>query len=93
MGKMQELGLWTDEVREEVLATGGIQQLKHIPKEVRRVFETSLEIPWEYHLQHQRAFQTYTDNAVSKPLIFRKILQKKLFQIFTQPLGSMASRE
>ncbi len=68
VGKMQELGLWTDEVREEVLATGGIQQLKHIPKEVRRVFETSLEIPWEYHLQHQRAFQTYTDNAVSKTI-------------------------
>jgi len=25
-----------------------------------------LEIPWEYHLLHQQAFQKFTDNAVSK---------------------------
>lgn len=76
-GKMQALGLWTDEVKEEVLATGGIQQLVQIPKEVRRVFETSLEIPWEYHLQHQRAFQKYTDNAVSKTINLSKNIKKE----------------
>ncbi|MEQ5792733.1 adenosylcobalamin-dependent ribonucleoside-diphosphate reductase [Muricauda sp. NFXS6] len=76
VGKMQELGLWTDEVKQEVLATGSIQQLKHIPKEVRSVFKTSLEIPWEYHLQHQRAFQKYTDNAVSKTINLSKNTSK-----------------
>ncbi|WP_437399694.1 adenosylcobalamin-dependent ribonucleoside-diphosphate reductase [Flagellimonas lutimaris] len=77
-GKMQELGLWTDEVKEEVLATGSIQQLKHIPKDVRSLFETSLEIPWEYHLQHQRAFQKYTDNAVSKTINLSKNTSKAI---------------
>lgn len=76
VGKMQALGLWTDEVKEEVLATGGIQQLVQIPKEVRSLFETSLEIPWEYHLQHQRAFQKYTDNAVSKTINLSKNTSK-----------------
>lgn len=68
VSKMQEWGLWTDKVRDEVLATGSIQHLKYIPKEIRQVFETSLEIPWKYHLMHQRAFQKFTDNAVSKTI-------------------------
>ena len=64
--KMEAEGLWTREIKKEVLATGSIQKIKGIPEELKNLFRTSLEIPWEYHLLHQQAFQKFTDNAVSK---------------------------
>lgn len=64
--KMRSLGLWTEKVKTEVIATGSIQQITSIPQDIKKLFETSLEIPWKYHLLHQRAFQKFTDNAVSK---------------------------
>lgn len=66
--KLTQLGYWTNDIREQLLETGSIQHINSIPKNIRSLFETSLEIPWKYHLQHQRAFQKYTDNAVSKTI-------------------------
>ncbi|MEH6747465.1 MAG: adenosylcobalamin-dependent ribonucleoside-diphosphate reductase [Maribacter arcticus] len=66
--KMKSLGFWTEEIQNEVIANGSIQNIKHIPKNIKKLFETSLEIPWKYHLLHQRAFQKHTDNAVSKTI-------------------------
>ena len=66
--KLKSLGFWTEEIQNEVIANGSIQNIKHIPKNIKKLFETSLEIPWKYHLLHQRAFQKYTDNAVSKTI-------------------------
>ncbi|MBE9489802.1 MAG: adenosylcobalamin-dependent ribonucleoside-diphosphate reductase [Bacteroidetes bacterium] len=66
--KMKELGFWTDEVKNIVLKTGSIKNVKSIPKKIKSIFQISLEIPWRYHLLHQKAFQTYTDNAVSKTI-------------------------
>ncbi|NJB70374.1 ribonucleoside-diphosphate reductase alpha chain [Saonia flava] len=66
--KMKQLGLWNKQVEIEVMHTGSIKGLKSIPKEIKKLFETSMEISWEYHLLHQQAFQKYTDNAVSKTI-------------------------
>lgn len=66
--KMKTLGLWTADVESTVRQTGSIPQIEAIPKEVKKLFETSLDIPWKYHLLHQRAFQNHTDNAVSKTI-------------------------
>ena len=66
--KMKELGFWTDEVKNIVLKTGSIKNVKSIPKNIKSIFQIGLEIPWRYHLLHQKVFQTYTDNAVSKTI-------------------------
>lgn len=66
--KMKQLGLWNTELVNVVLKTGSIQTVRNVPKSIKRLFKTSLEIPWKYHLLHQKAFQKYTDNAVSKTI-------------------------
>ncbi len=66
--KMKQLGLWDEKLKNEVMAQGSIQHLGTLPVTLKKVFETSLEIPWQYHLLHQKAFQKYTDNAVSKTI-------------------------
>lgn len=63
-----QLGYWTPQTEQAILETGGIAALQDIPLPVRRLFETAHQIPWEYHLKHQQAFQQYTDNAVAKTI-------------------------
>ncbi|MDO1513886.1 adenosylcobalamin-dependent ribonucleoside-diphosphate reductase [Maribacter confluentis] len=66
--KMKSLGLWSEQLRSEIIEKGSIQHVKNIPTHLKNLFKTSLEISWKYHLLHQRAFQRYTDNAVSKTI-------------------------
>jgi ribonucleoside-diphosphate reductase alpha chain len=81
--KMGLLGLWTEELKFEVMKTGSIQQAKSVPKKIRKLFETSLEIPWKWHLLHQRAFQRYTDNAVSKTInLLEKTTKQEISKIY-----------
>ena len=66
--KMKQLDLWNTELENIVLETGSIQTAKCVPEFIKNLFQTSLEIPWQYHLLHQKAFQRFTDNAVSKTI-------------------------
>ncbi|MGH7800702.1 MAG: adenosylcobalamin-dependent ribonucleoside-diphosphate reductase [Thermodesulfobacteriota bacterium] len=64
----QKMGFYTEEVMNRVIKSGNLKGIKEIPKDIRRLFKTALEIPPEDHIEMQIAFQEYTDNAVSKTI-------------------------
>lgn len=59
-------GFYSRELMLEIAKTGSIKDLRNIPSEVKRIFQTALDIDPEWHVRVQAAFQKYTDNAVSK---------------------------
>jgi ribonucleoside-diphosphate reductase alpha chain len=59
-------GFYSRDLMLRIAKTGSIQDLEEIPREVRRVFVTALDIAPEWHVRMQAAFQKYVDNAVSK---------------------------
>lgn len=61
-----ENGFYTTELMYEVARTGIVQGLKDIPKKIRKLFVTAVEVSPEWHVRMQVAFQKHTDNAVSK---------------------------
>ena len=62
----KEKGFYSRDLMLKIAKTGAIQNLNEIPKDVRRVFVTALDIAPEWHVKMQAAFQKYVDNAVSK---------------------------
>jgi ribonucleoside-diphosphate reductase alpha chain len=60
--------LYADKIVDEVIKEGVAGQIKELPLAVKNIFKTALEISPAWHLQHQLAFQKYTDNAVSKTI-------------------------
>lgn len=47
---------------------GSIQNLEEIPKEVRDVFVTSLDLHWKDHIKIQSIWQKWISNAISKTI-------------------------
>lgn len=59
-------GFYSKELMGEIARKGSIQEIEGIPRDVKRLFVTALDIEPKWHLQMQAAFQKYVDNAVSK---------------------------
>jgi ribonucleoside-diphosphate reductase alpha chain len=53
-------------VRRRLTERGSLRDAADLPREMRALFATALEIPARRHLAVQAAFQRHTDNAVSK---------------------------
>ncbi len=61
-------GFHSDALMEEVARRGVVHGLAGVPEDLQRIFVTAHEIPFEWHVRHQAAFQRSTDNGVSKTI-------------------------
>ncbi|HEV8584348.1 MAG TPA: vitamin B12-dependent ribonucleotide reductase [Methylomirabilota bacterium] len=64
----KERGFYSDALKEEIARRGSLHGIPGLPENAASVFKTSHEIPFEWHVRHQAAFQRYTDNGVSKTI-------------------------
>lgn len=55
----------------EIAKHGAVGHLHYIPKSVKRVFRTALEVDFVWHVLHQAAWQQWVDAAVSKTVNLR----------------------
>lgn len=64
----KRMNFYSDELMKKVFKKGNLRGIKEVPKDIKRIFRTALEISPEDHIEMQAAFQEYTDNAVSKTI-------------------------
>ncbi len=62
------MGFYSKKLEQEVIRKGSLRGIRGVPKKVKSLFKTALEIPPEDHIQMQATFQRHTDNAVSKTI-------------------------
>jgi ribonucleoside-diphosphate reductase alpha chain len=68
-GLLEELntrGLAKPAILGAILKTGTLRKIAEIPEEMRTRYATAMEISPEWHVRMQAAFQSHSDNAVSK---------------------------
>lgn len=65
---LEERGLASPTLTDELLAAGTLRDVTGVPDVVRRLFVTATEVPVRQHLAIQHAFQRHVDNAVSKTI-------------------------
>ncbi len=64
----KEQGFYSDALMRAIAKRGALHDIPGVPEDARRIFRTSHEIGYEWHVRHQAAFQRYTDNGVSKTI-------------------------
>ena len=61
--------LYTDELFNKILSDGNLKNVS-LPADIKKIYATAYEIPYEQHIKMQATFQKYVDNAVSKTINF-----------------------
>ena len=78
----KEGGWYTDELMERIAGEGHIH-FDEVPAEVQRVFRTAHDIPPEWHVRMQAAYQEHTDSAISKTTNFpREATEQDVREIY-----------
>ncbi len=60
-------GFYSEALIKRIARQGNLKGI-NIPKKIKELFKTALEIKPEWHIKIQAAFQSHTDNAVSKTI-------------------------
>ena len=63
---LKNSGSYSKTLMDAVALKGSIAGMEYLPEELRRIFVTAMDIEGAWHLAMQAAFQSHTDNAVSK---------------------------
>ena len=67
--KVKERGIYSDELIQKVIDNhGSAQGIEEIPKDIQDTFKVAHDVSWQDHIKMQAAFQTYTDNAITKTI-------------------------
>ncbi|MFN3621325.1 MAG: vitamin B12-dependent ribonucleotide reductase [Nitrososphaerales archaeon] len=59
-------GFYSEQLMLQIAKTGTLKTVNGIPEKIKEIFQTAFDVPPEWHVKMQAAFQRYTDNAVSK---------------------------
>jgi ribonucleoside-diphosphate reductase alpha chain len=67
--KLKERGLYKEELIQKIIDNhGSLQGIREIPKDLKSIFKVAHDIHWRGHIRMQAAFQSYTDNAITKTI-------------------------
>jgi len=67
----KDQGFHSDELMAKIAEVGSVAGMDEVPEDVQRIFVTAHDIEYRWHLAMQAAFQTNTNNAVSKTINLR----------------------
>ena len=65
---VKRLGIYSPGMIDDIVSAGNLRDIEQIPDELKKIFITALEIPYEQHIRVQAAFQKHVDNSVSKTI-------------------------
>ncbi|MCA9390033.1 adenosylcobalamin-dependent ribonucleoside-diphosphate reductase [candidate division WWE3 bacterium] len=66
---LKEQKLYSKNLIHEIAENGGsLHGIKEIPDEIKKIFVTTHDIDWSYHVKIQAAWQAHADNSVSKTI-------------------------
>lgn len=68
--ELQKRELFSDELLKKISSEGTIAHIDEIPEDLKKIFVCAHDITPLWHVKMQAAFQTSTDNAVSKTVNF-----------------------